>query len=218
MAIINTPVSSGNVNLKDDTPSSLTASSRTSTSGREYPVGLDADENLSVNVPWLDITKARVDSALGAGSGSLFYRQDGKWASPATGGITVNTLYFSRYGLNVSSGWNRTYVSAVSWSTYALLFIHIAMLHPAGSSGYTNYETKGIWYPNPSITIPLFNGFKTEYDYYFYPLRRNVPEGSYSSHNHPFECLNLISSGWDTLGFYDEGSTTIKLLGIYGIK
>ena len=40
--------------LQSETQSSLTAATRTSTSGREYPVGLDASGNLSVNVPWSD--------------------------------------------------------------------------------------------------------------------------------------------------------------------
>lgn len=48
--------SSGTVkaNLKSETQSSLTAASMGSTSGRQYAVGLDANGNLSVNVPWTD--------------------------------------------------------------------------------------------------------------------------------------------------------------------
>lgn len=38
--------------LKSETKSSLTAASKGSTSGREYAVGLDANGDLSVNVPW----------------------------------------------------------------------------------------------------------------------------------------------------------------------
>lgn len=39
-------------NLKTETRSSLTASARESTADREYPVGVDSNGNLSVNVPW----------------------------------------------------------------------------------------------------------------------------------------------------------------------
>lgn len=42
--------------LKSETQSSLTAAARGSTSDREYPIGLDADGNLSVNVPWTNTT------------------------------------------------------------------------------------------------------------------------------------------------------------------
>lgn len=39
-------------NLKTEEPSSLIAGERTSVENREYPVGLDANNKLSVNVPW----------------------------------------------------------------------------------------------------------------------------------------------------------------------
>lgn len=42
--------------LKSTTKSSLAAASRGSTSGREYCVGLDANGDLSVNVPWSNTT------------------------------------------------------------------------------------------------------------------------------------------------------------------
>ena len=41
-------------NLKSETASSLTATSKGATASREYAVGLDANSNLSVNVPWTD--------------------------------------------------------------------------------------------------------------------------------------------------------------------
>lgn len=44
------------LSLKNDTLSSLTASSKGSTTGREYAVGLDATGDLSVNVPWKEYT------------------------------------------------------------------------------------------------------------------------------------------------------------------
>ena len=40
------------VALQDETPSTLTAAAMGSTSNRQYAVGLDAEGNLSVNVPW----------------------------------------------------------------------------------------------------------------------------------------------------------------------
>lgn len=43
-------------NLKSETESALTAASKGSTADREYAVGLDANGNLAVNVPWTDTT------------------------------------------------------------------------------------------------------------------------------------------------------------------
>jgi len=47
--------------LKSETKSTLTAASRTSTANREYPVGLDANSKLSVNVPWTNTTLSAGD-------------------------------------------------------------------------------------------------------------------------------------------------------------
>ncbi len=49
-----TITSSGTIKakLKSETASSLTAATRGSTANREYPVGVDANGDLSVNVPW----------------------------------------------------------------------------------------------------------------------------------------------------------------------
>lgn len=44
--------------LQDDTPSTLTATAMGSTANRQYAVGLDANGDLSVNVPWTDNTSA----------------------------------------------------------------------------------------------------------------------------------------------------------------
>lgn len=49
---LNLSSNSFKVKLANETLSSLTATTRTSTADREYPVGLDANGNLSVNVPW----------------------------------------------------------------------------------------------------------------------------------------------------------------------
>ena len=40
------------VKIANETLSSLTATTRTAVANREYPVGLDANGNLSVNIPW----------------------------------------------------------------------------------------------------------------------------------------------------------------------
>ena len=51
-------------NLKDTTASALTAGSRSATANREYPVGLDANGNLSVNVPWENIAHTATDGII----------------------------------------------------------------------------------------------------------------------------------------------------------
>ena len=51
-------------NLKDTTASALTAGSRSTTANREYPVGLDANGNLSVNVPWENIAHTATDGII----------------------------------------------------------------------------------------------------------------------------------------------------------
>lgn len=60
--------------LKSETKSSLTATSKGSTSSREYAVGLDSAGDLSVNIPWTDTR----DFKLGT----------------SRSGATNNTLYF----------------------------------------------------------------------------------------------------------------------------
>lgn len=54
--------------LKSETLSSLTATDRSTTSNREYPVELDKDGNLAVNVPWANTTYS--NASLGQGYGT----------------------------------------------------------------------------------------------------------------------------------------------------
>ena len=56
-------ITNGNVvkaKIKSETASTLTAASKGSTANREYAVGVDADGNLSVNVPCTDIRKRSI--------------------------------------------------------------------------------------------------------------------------------------------------------------
>lgn len=82
-------------NLKSETQSTLTASSKGSTANREYAVGLDANGNLSVNIPWEDNnTTYNVVSTTENGlapkvtNTSNFLKGDGTWATPTN---TKNT-------------------------------------------------------------------------------------------------------------------------------
>lgn len=74
------------VKIASETLSSLTATARTTTANREYPVGLDSNGNLSVNVPWTD------NSGGGGGGGGM--NTDGSNADPEvtfSGAFTVGT-------------------------------------------------------------------------------------------------------------------------------
>lgn len=57
-------------NLKSETLSTLTAASKGTTSSREYAVGLDANGNLSVNVPWTGTVK-KVSTGVGLTGGNI---------------------------------------------------------------------------------------------------------------------------------------------------
>ncbi len=57
--------------LKDATVGSIAAATRSSTASREYPVGLDSNNNLSVNVPWTDTTYTSQTAAQGGTAESL---------------------------------------------------------------------------------------------------------------------------------------------------
>ncbi len=58
-------------NLQSETKSTLNASNRTSTTNREYPVGLDKGGKLSVNVPWTDTTYENLSPAHGGADKSV---------------------------------------------------------------------------------------------------------------------------------------------------
>ena len=57
--------------LKDATVGSLAAATRSTTNNREYPVALDSNSNLSVNVPWTDTTYSSQAEAQGGTAESL---------------------------------------------------------------------------------------------------------------------------------------------------
>lgn len=63
-------------NLKSETRSSLTATSRGATANREYPVGVDSNGNLSVNVPWSESFK-KGTTAGGATADTLIFVYSG---------------------------------------------------------------------------------------------------------------------------------------------
>lgn len=60
-------------NLKSETKSSLAVASRGSTSGREYPVGLDVDGKLGVNVPWTDTRDFKLGTSRSGASNNTLY-------------------------------------------------------------------------------------------------------------------------------------------------
>lgn len=55
--------------LKSETASALTASAKGSTASREYAVGVDANGDLSVNIPWEDTTYTATNTNVGSASG-----------------------------------------------------------------------------------------------------------------------------------------------------
>lgn len=57
------------VALKSETTSALTASDKGNTANREYAVGIDADGDLSVNIPWEDTTYTATNINVGSASG-----------------------------------------------------------------------------------------------------------------------------------------------------
>ena len=57
--------------LKSDTAGSLSAASKGSTADREYAVGIDSNNNLSVNIPWTDTTYSSEAAASGGTALSL---------------------------------------------------------------------------------------------------------------------------------------------------
>jgi biopolymer transport protein ExbD len=96
-------------NLKSETQSTLTASSKGSTANREYAVGLDANGNLSVNIPWTDnndnnaVTQTATTTnanyeVLFSGTADNTTRTEGARKNsnfkfnPSTGNLTVTTV------------------------------------------------------------------------------------------------------------------------------
>lgn len=87
-------------NLKSDTTGSLTAASKDSTNNREYAVGLDSNNNLSVNIPWTDTTPndstitiqkngVLVDTfTTDASSSKTINIPDDEWSAESTVGVT----------------------------------------------------------------------------------------------------------------------------------
>ena len=81
-------------NLTSETKLTNASADGTETAGRVYPVRLDKNGKLAVNVPWenstdfapsstVSCTAANVKSALGVGSGTTKYlREDGTWVDP----------------------------------------------------------------------------------------------------------------------------------------
>ena len=77
-------------NLKSETASALTAASKGSTADREYAVGVDANGNLSVNIPWVaGSTYANLPAASGGTSVSLVTTGDKyTWDNKGDGTVT----------------------------------------------------------------------------------------------------------------------------------
>ena len=103
-------------NLKSETASTLTAASKGNTADREYAVGVDANGNLSVNVPWVDNnteytqgTGISIDSsnqiALASGVATPGTSGSTSAQTPGFGGtFTVPYVTIDTYGRTTAAG------------------------------------------------------------------------------------------------------------------
>jgi len=83
--------------LKSETLSSLTAADKGATASREYAVGVDANGNLSVNVPWSDTTYNFSGSAFVSGT-------NGVGDHDANSIVTNGTYYYTSNGPTTAIG------------------------------------------------------------------------------------------------------------------
>lgn len=98
-------------NLVSETASTLEASSMGTTSNRQYAVGLDKNNKLSVNIPWEDTTYGVVSKTANGLAPQLpnettttkFLRQDGSWEVPNYPTVNDGTLTISQNGTTLDT-------------------------------------------------------------------------------------------------------------------
>ena len=91
-------------NLKSETKSSLTATDKSSTTNREYAVGLDANGKLAVNIPWTDTNTDTKNTAGATDSSEKLYLigATSQSANPQT--YSQDTAYIGTDGYLYSDG------------------------------------------------------------------------------------------------------------------
>ena len=111
--------------------------------GTQKTIGSVAGTNLTATLPANPVSKSTVDSALGAGSGTTFYRKDGTWATPSVSKSQVDTA------LGAGSG-STFYRKDGTWATPSVSKSQVDSALGAGS-GSTFYRKDGSW-ATPSVT------------------------------------------------------------------
>jgi hypothetical protein len=113
--------------------------------GTSKTIGSVAGTNLTATLPSNPVTKSNVDSALGAGSGSTFYKKDGTWANPVSKSAVDSAL-------GAGSG-STFYRKDGSWATPSVTKSQVDSALGAGS-GSTFYKKDGTWAtPTDDIAI-----------------------------------------------------------------
>ncbi len=116
--------------LKSETPHTAASATPTNTANRQYPVGVDADGNLSVNVPWSDTTYT--NEKLGQGYGTC--------ATAAA--TTAKAVTLASYAL----------------TTGGVVAVRFANAVPAGATMNINSKgAKAIYYRGAAITAGVIN-------------------------------------------------------------
>lgn len=124
--------SSGTVkcDLKSETLSTLATSSRGSTSGREYAVGLDKNGDLSVNVPWSNTTYS-AGTNISISGNTINLNGFGGHSNTDASNKTVNNNTITQLA-SISLSANKTYfiLGAARWN---------------GKSNYSNKGYRELW-------------------------------------------------------------------------
>ena len=90
--------------LKSETPHTATSATPTNTANRQYPVGVDADGNLSVNVPWQDTTYTNEKLGQGYGTCSTAAATTAKAVTLASYALTTGGVVAVRFDNAVPAG------------------------------------------------------------------------------------------------------------------
>ena len=104
--------------------------------GTSKTIGSVAGTNLTVTLPSNPVSKSTVDSALGAGSGTTFYRKDGTWATPSVSKSQVDSAIGAGSGSTFYKK-DGTWANPVSKSA-----VDSAL---GAGSGSTFYRKDGTW-------------------------------------------------------------------------
>ena len=186
--------------LKSETKSALTSAERGSTSSREYAVGLDASNNLSINVPWsnttysasggltLDGTKLKHANSITAGTIGT---------SSATSGSTIAVPYitYNAYGHITGGGTHTHTVSGFLPSSGGTVtgninrkLVSTITINTSSNNGVT------------SSLYPYIGGIRDSADYnYGKFLGEAITDGTTGAY---FEAYNKNTSGTEIKNYF----------------